>query len=437
MDKRASTRPMEVDADNGRKQKLKKHHKKTLWIYWLLICFGIWLMLSPFTFGYLNSDLWTDPSGGRGAWWSEQTHTALRANLMLWSDLISGAFLAFFGLRSLKPNRPISLWLACGVGVWITMAPVFLWSPSASAYYNDTIVGALVIGLTILIPGMPNMVNYMKMGGDMPKGWSYNPSSWPQRWIMITLGFAGWVVSRYLATFQLGYSDYVWDPAFGFMEGTKQVLNSKMSHAWPVSDAGLGALSYTFEFLMGWMGSSSRWRTMPWMVTLFGVLVIPLGITHILLVISMPVMVGAWCFFCLMAAAIMLPMIPLEVDEVFAMFGHLKEAKKRGDRGGSLWKVFWLGGEGENLDNDKRSPELANFPDAPKKVFKSSVWGMSCPWNLVLTSLIGLGLMFAPLFLSPEKIGLIFFILAGALVVTFSVIAMGEIIRAFRWANMA
>lgn len=51
-----------------------------------------------------------------------------------------------------------------------------------------------------------------------------------------------------------------------------------MSHSLPVSDAGLGSLAYTIEFLMGYMGATSRWRTMPWMVTIFGILVIPLGV---------------------------------------------------------------------------------------------------------------------------------------------------------------
>lgn len=139
-------------------------------------------------------------------------------------------------------------------------------------------VGALVIALTILIPGMPNMIMYMKMGGDLPPGWSYNPSSWPQRWIMIVLAFMGWIGSRYLAAFQLGYVEYAWDPFFG--DGTLNVLNSDMSHSWPISDAALGTFAYTLEFLMGFMGATSRWRTMPWMVT-FGILVIPLGFVSI------------------------------------------------------------------------------------------------------------------------------------------------------------
>ncbi len=58
---------------------------------------------------------------------------------------------------------------------------------------------------------------------------------------------------------------------------------------------------------------------MPWMVAFFGVLVIPLGLIHIILMVSQPVIVHHWCSMCLLAALIMLPMLPLEVDEVVAI----------------------------------------------------------------------------------------------------------------------
>lgn len=438
MKNRGVTRPMAEDLPETENQieKLKVHHKNTLWVYWSLIALGIWVITAPFTFGYLNSDLWVNPSGGRGVWWSEDVHTELRAWLMVWSDVLSGLALCFFGWRALTPNRPVSLWVCCGIGVWLSLAPLLFWAPTSTAYFNDTLVGAVVVALTVLVPGMPNMMKYMQMGGDTPPGWSYNPSSWPQRWIMIVTGLLGWIVSRYLATYQLGYSDYVWDPFFGFSESTQRVLDSKMSHSWPISDAGLGAFSYTFEFLMGWMGSTARWRTMPWMVTFFGILVIPLGLTHIFLVISQPVMVGYWCTFCLLAAAIMLPMIPLEVDEVMAMIQHLKQAKRRGDRKGSLWTIFWKGGAGEDSTQDQRSPELIELPRRPKNVFQASIWGFSFPWNLILCTALGIWAMFMPaLFNTPKAVSDIFH-LGGALVVTVSVISMGEIIRLFRFANL-
>lgn len=417
---------------------LRMHHKQTLWIDWTLIAFGAWLMLAPVTFGYQNSHLWVDPSGGRGVWFGNAAHTGLRASLMTWSDVLCGLLLLVFGWRSLTPNRPVSLWTCCFVGIWLTFAPVVFWAPTASMYVNDTLVGALVIAFTVLIPGMPNMIMSMQMGPPTPPGWSYNPSSWPQRWVMILLGFAGWVVSRYLAAYQLGYIATVWDPFFGFQSGTRPVLNSDMSHMWPISDGALGALSYTFEFLMGWMGSPARWRTMPWMVAFFGILVIPLGLTHIILVISQPVVVHHWCAMCLLAAAIMLPMIPLEVDEVVAMGQHMIDAKRRGDRGGSLWQIFWKGGSAEGCQPDHRSPELMELPEHPGTVWGASIWGMSFPLTLILSTLLGLALMFGPALFGIDirttaaDLGH----LGGALIVTVSVICMGEVLRLGRYLNV-
>ncbi|QDV34863.1 Vitamin K epoxide reductase family protein [Tautonia plasticadhaerens] len=423
---------------DDRLEMLRMHHRQTLWIYWMLPILGVWTMLSPATFGYLNESHWVDPSGGRGAWFGDQTHTALRAGLMTWSDVISGLLLVVLGWRALTPNRPVTLWACCFVGIWMTFAPVLFWAPTASSYLNGTVVGALVIALTILVPGMPNMIMYIKMGPPTPPGWSYNPSSWPQRWIMIATGLAGWLVSRYLAAFQLGYIDYVWDPLFGFAEGTERVLDSAMSHSWPLSDAGFGALAYTFEFLMGWMGSPARWRTMPWMVAFFGILVIPLGLTHIILVASQPLIVHHWCSMCLLAAAIMLPMIPLEVDEVVAMIQHVSQARRRGDRGGSLWRIFWKGGEADGCEPDDRSPELMSLPEQPGRVFKASIWGMSFPRTLVASSALGLGLMAAPTLSGLEitttaaDVGH----LGGALILTVSVVCMGEVVRIGRYLNM-
>lgn len=420
--------------EQQRMEMLTMHHHHTLWIYWSLLILGVWQLLAPFTFGYLNPENWVHPSGGRGVWFSDQTHDYLRAWLITGSDLLSGVLLLIFGWRSLKPNRPISLWICCFVGIGITFAPVLFWAPTPAAYLNDTIVGMLLICLTILIPGMPNMIRFMQMGGDQPAGWTYNPSSWAQRWIMIATGFAGFVVSRYLAAFQLGYIDRIWEPFFG--RGTELVLNSDMSHMWPISDGGLGALSYTFEFLMGFMGAPSRWRTMPWMVTFFGILVIPLGLTHILLVISQPVIVGHWCTLCLLAASIMLPMLPLEVDEVIAMGQHMVLAKRRGDRGGSLWTIFWKGGEAGDATHDQRSPKLAVMPDHPWKVFIASIWGMSFPWTLCVSAALGIYLMAGPgIFGSTQPASAITH-LGGALVVTVSVISMGEVVRIGRYLNV-
>ena len=70
-------------------------------------------------------------------------------------------------------------------------------------------------------------------------------------------------MSRQMSAFQLGYTHSVWEPFFD--PGTKGVLNSTVSRSLPISDAGVGAVAYMVEGLMGFIGDKQRWRTMPWM----------------------------------------------------------------------------------------------------------------------------------------------------------------------------
>lgn len=66
----------------------------------------------------------------------------------------------------------------------------------------------------------------------------------------------------------------------------------------------------------------------------------------------------AWCTFCLAAACIMLPMIPLEIDEVVAMGQHMVQVTRKGEKFSS---VFWKGGEPAEMNKDERSPELTEL----------------------------------------------------------------------------
>ena len=139
---------------------------------------------------------------------------------MVWSDVLAGAALVVLGWRSLKPNHPISLWACCFVGIWLTSAPMFFWAPTSAAYLNDSLVGILVMALTILIPGMPNMIMYMQMGRHA-SGLELQPVQLAAALDHDCDRPAGLFVSRYLAMFQLGYTDYVWDPFFGFASARK------------------------------------------------------------------------------------------------------------------------------------------------------------------------------------------------------------------------
>lgn len=183
------------------------------------------------------------------------------------------------------------------------------------------------------------------------------------------------------------------------------------------------------------MGAPTRWRTMPWMVAFFGILVIPLGMVHIFLVVSQPVIVGAWCTFCLLAALIMIPMIPLEVDEVIAMGQFMKRKVKQ--QGESFWKVFWKGGTIESDAKDE-APELMKFPQKPGSVYSASIWGVSFPWTLSVATLIGVALMAAPGIFGvaiKETVADIFH-LSGSLIIVVSIFSMGEPLRICRYVNI-
>ena len=385
---------------------LQNHHQQTLWAPCAVVALGFWLLSSPFTFGY-----------------------AFDAAMMI-NDLVTAAVLVVFGVAWAKtPQHPTVPWILCAAGVWLQFAPLVFWAETPAAYLTDTFVGAWVIALTILIPGMPHMIMMMKMGPEVPPGWSYNPSSWAQRAPLVVTAIAGWFISRYLAAYQLGYIGSAWDPFFG--GSTQQVLASKVSRAWPISDAGLGAFAYTFEALMAFMGGVQRWRTMPWMVTFFGILVIPLGLVHIVLVILQPVVVGHWCTLCLAAAAIMLIMIPLAVDEVVAMCQFLRRSLRQGQ---PFWITFWKGGtlEGEGDGKDGRSPAVNG---KMSNVVPAGFWGMSFPWTLLASAAVGLWLMSSPALLGISGRVAAANQVLGAVALTIAVIAMAEVIRASRYLN--
>jgi hypothetical protein len=66
---------------------LHRHHQQTLWVYWLLIILGVWMVLAPLTFDHGKATV--QPSGGREVWLS----LAARITAMTWSDIVSGLLL--------------------------------------------------------------------------------------------------------------------------------------------------------------------------------------------------------------------------------------------------------------------------------------------------------------------------------------------------------
>lgn len=170
----------------------------------------------------------------------------------------------------------------------------------------------------------------------IPPGWRYNPSLQSQRFPIIVLAFAGFFIAGYLSLYQLDLIADVWEPFFG--AGSRTILDSSVSHVLPIPDAALGAFAYLLDAVTGAVGGRDRWRTMPWIVVLFGIAVGPLGVVSVTLVVFQPVLFDAWCSLCLGSAVISLLMIGPAMDEVLASLQHLRREYVQGR---SLWRAFW------------------------------------------------------------------------------------------------
>lgn len=170
----------------------------------------------------------------------------------------------------------------------------------------------------------------------LPGGWRYNPSAWGQRIPIIVLGFAGMCIAGYLAAYQLGLVQTVWDPVFG-SKSTQRVLDSPVSELFPVSDALLGAIGYAGDWIFGAIGGARRYRTMPWVVILFGIFIVPFGGTSIALALMMPTFVGAWCLLCLVNTVIAIVLIPMAWDEVWLTMQVMRRRMRAGE---SFWSTL-------------------------------------------------------------------------------------------------
>ena len=171
---------------------------------------------------------------------------------------------------------------------------------------------------------------------NIPPGWDYNPAAWGQRLPVIGLAILGFLIAGYLALYQWRIVSWVWDPFFP--EGSLKILNSRISHILPIPDAALGAIGYLVDAITGAIGGRARWRTMPWVVILFGIAVGPLGVVSVLLVVLQPMLFDAWCTLCLASAVVSLVMIGPAMDEFLASLQHLKRVS---DEGIPFWRVFW------------------------------------------------------------------------------------------------
>lgn len=382
-------------------------HQQSLWAHFVNMMLAAWLITAPFTLGYSSMP-------------------------MTVSDIGAGIALLVCASLSLSASQTWARWACAVVGMWLLFAPLAFWAPDAAAYLNDTLVGMLVIGLAVLIRPSPGVSPVAAMTGpNMPPGWSMNPSDWFQRVPIIALALLGLLISRYLTAYQLGHIDSVWDPFFAGApddprNGTAEIITSSVSRAWPVPDAGLGAMVYALEILVGLVGSTRRWRTMPWLVMLFGFLIVPLGAVSITFIIIQPIVLGTWCALCLIGAAAMLVQIPYSLDELVATGQFLL---RRYRAGRPVLKIFLVGDTDEPGDEH----EEKDFQRPPGPILKDMFGGgVNLPWNLALCILIGVWLMLTRITLGNSGGMADWDHLIGALVITVAVSALAEVARPVR-----
>src|SRR3546814_878133 len=91
---------------------------------------------------------------------------------------------------------------------------------------------------------------------------------------------------------------------------------------------------------------------------------------------------------------------------------------------------------GDTIEGGSSDDRTPRFTETLAKTAPAMGWGMNLPWNLLLCTAIGLWWMFYPDNFNITGTAANNFTTLGALVVTFSVIAMAEVGRAIRFINI-
>jgi nucleoside-diphosphate-sugar epimerase/uncharacterized membrane protein len=412
---------------------LERHRAFTLWAPLVNAALGLWLIASPFAYGLFDPVSAPIPP----ALGHEIAAPQIRNAWLGMSEIVSGLLILVFALAGMPRQRMWMQWMTAAVAAWVLLAPLAFWTTSAAAYAVDTLIGMLVAALAVMIPPTPGISHRaLAADDDRPLGWTYSPSAFSQRIPIVALAFVGLFASRYLAAYQLGHIDGLWDPFFGpggapTANGSEAVVTSWVSKGFPIADAGLGAFAYALDILAGIIGDSRRWRTMPWMTLLFGLLIVPLGVTSVAFIVIQPPLIGALCSLCILQAVVTVVLVPYAIDEVLATCQYLLRATRAGE---PFWRTFWRGGPALSEDQTPR-PDLERPVLAVLREFLTG--GVNFPWTLVASTALGVWLMTTPLSLGTAAPLYFSDHVVGCLVILVAVTAMAEIARPVRFLNVA
>ncbi|PAQ00238.1 NAD-dependent epimerase/dehydratase family protein [Mesorhizobium mediterraneum] len=410
----------------------KRHRFRTLWAPMTNAALGLWLVTSPMTVGLFDPVAAAIPPAlGHAIAEPEFRNAGLGV-----SEIVSGLLVTVFALLGMLQRWRWVQWITASLGLWVMLAPLLFWTTSPAAYAIDTLVGMLIVAFAVMIPPTPGISRRaLAADDDRPLGWTYSPSTFTQRIPIVALAFVGLFVSRYLAAYQMGHIDGLWDPFFGpggapVRNGSEAVVTSWVSQGFPIADAGLGAFAYSLDILAGAIGDRRRWRTMPWMVLLFGLLIVPLGVVSVSFIIIQPPLIGALCTLCILQAAVTVVLIPYSIDEVLATIQYLWGATRAGE---PFWRTFWMGGPALS-ENQTPDTDLDRPASALLKEFVTG--GVNFPWTLVASTLLGALLMTTPLIFGTQPPLYFSDHVVGCLIVMVAVTAMAEIVRPLRFLNV-
>lgn len=393
-------------------QQCQVEHSDNRWVHMMNVALGSWLFTQPLLINVQEPGL-------------------------RYGEMLLGALLMVFAAAALSWRSQWARWVCACIGIVVMALPFLFSTASAAAYLSDTLVGVLIVAFAVGTKPEPGVSPIAASTGPLiPPGWSYNPSNWAQRLPIVLIALFGLYVSRYLAAYQLGHIPNVWDPFFeGSLSdpqnGTEEVITSAVSKAFPVSDAALGGYTYLLEMLTGIIGSRARWRTMPWLVILFGLMIAPLGVTSVGFIIIQPIVIGTWSIVALLGAAAILVQIPYSLDEMIATLQFLRRRHKAGRN----WLAVLFRGDTDEGPPASRTDD--EFNRSPTAILRDMAGGgVNLPWNLALVAVIGLALLFSPLTLGATGVLAHAHHVAGCLALTFVSIAAAEVARTARYANV-